>query len=81
MPQVWHGEAYDYPADPESGATRVRLTTSLMHHCNVYCEQGYGSPDGRRVAILRSFNADPTMIGHVYAARVPEAFLESLSGS
>ena len=50
MPQIWHGEAFDYPADPESGATRVRLTTSLMHHCNVYCEHGYSSPDGRRIA-------------------------------
>jgi hypothetical protein len=59
MPQIWHGEAFDYPADPESGATRVRLTTSLLHHCNVYCEHGYSSPDGRRIAILRSFYADP----------------------
>jgi hypothetical protein len=24
------------------------------------------------------YNADPYMVGHVYAARVPEGFLESL---
>jgi hypothetical protein len=59
MPLTWIGEAFDYPADPESGATRVRLTTSLMHHCNIYCEHSYSSPDGRRIGILRSFNADP----------------------
>ncbi|NQU11356.1 hypothetical protein HQ590_11225 [bacterium] len=59
MPLTWLGEAFDYPADPESGATRVRLTTSLKHHINVYCEHSFSSPDGKRIAILRSFHADP----------------------
>ncbi len=59
MPIIWFGEAYDYPADPDSGATTVRLTTSLYHHCNVYPEHGYSSADGRRIAILRSHSADP----------------------
>lgn len=59
MPLTWHGEAYDFPADPETGVTTVRLTSSLYHHINIYCEQGFASPDGRRVAILRSRFADP----------------------
>jgi len=61
MPITWLGEAYDYPADPETGVTTVRLTTSLYHHINVYCEHAYSSPDGRRIAILRSRNADPRL--------------------
>jgi len=59
MPITWLGEAYDYPADPETGVTTVRLTTSLYHHINVYCEHGFASPDGRRFAILRSPFCDP----------------------
>ena len=59
MPLTWMGEAYDYPADPETGVTTVRLTTSLYHHINVYCEHSFSSPDGRRIAILRSRFADP----------------------
>jgi hypothetical protein len=55
------GEAYDFPADPESGATTVRLTTSLYHHVNVYFDRGFSSPDGRRIAILRSPFCDPRM--------------------
>lgn len=61
MPWIWMGEAFDYPADPESGATSVRLTTTLKHHVNVYCEHSYSSPDGTRIAILRSDCADPRM--------------------
>ena len=59
MPITWLGEAYDCPADPETGVTTVRLTTSLYHHVNVYYDRGFSSPDGRRVAILRSPSCDP----------------------
>src|SRR5687767_11597456 len=59
MPLIWNGEAYDFPADPETGVPTVRLTTSLYHHVNVYYDRGFGTPDGRRVAILRSHFADP----------------------
>lgn len=59
MPLTWMGEGYDFPADPESGATTFRLTTSAMHHINVYCEHSFSSPNGKRIAILRSFHADP----------------------
>ena len=61
MPFIWMGEAMDYPADPESGATTVQLTASLYHHVNVYYDRGFSSPDGRRVAILRSHNCDPRL--------------------
>jgi hypothetical protein len=59
MPLTWLGEAYDYPADPETGITTVRLTTSLYHHINIYYDRGFASPDGRRIAILRSAFCDP----------------------
>ena len=59
MPRIWEGEAYDYPADPETGVTTVRLTTSLYHHINIYYDRGFASPDGRRIAILRSPFCDP----------------------
>lgn len=59
MPVTWLGEAYDYPADPETGITTVRLTSSLYHHINIYYDRGFASPDGRRVAILRSAFCDP----------------------
>lgn len=61
MPITWLGEAFDYPADPETGVATVRLTSSLYHHVNVYYDRGFASPDGRRVAILRSHNADPRL--------------------
>jgi hypothetical protein len=59
MPLTWLGEGFDYPPDPETGVATARLTTSLYHHINVYCEHAYSSPDGRRIAILRSRFADP----------------------
>ncbi len=40
--------------DPDSGALVVRLTTAAAISSNIYCEQPYSSPDGRRVAIIRS---------------------------
>jgi hypothetical protein len=61
MPLIWTGEAFDYPPDPETGVRTVRLTTTLKHHVNVYCEHAYCSPDGKRIAILRSDNADPRL--------------------
>ena len=59
MALIWLGEAFDYPADPQTGVTTVRLTTSLYHHCNVYVEHGYSDPAGNRIAILRSHLCDP----------------------
>lgn len=61
MPIIWLGEAYDFPADAETGITTVRLTSSLYHHINIYYDRGFSSPDGKRVAILRSPNCDPRL--------------------
>lgn len=61
MPIPWLGEAFDYPPDPETGVQVTRMTTSLKHHVNVYCEHSFSSPDGKRIAILRSWNADPRL--------------------
>jgi hypothetical protein len=54
-------EALDRPLDPETGVFTVRLTASALHSINIYCEQPYTSPDGRRIAIMRSADADPRM--------------------
>ncbi len=61
MPIPWIGEGFDYPVDPETGVRVTRMTTTLKHHVNVYCEHSYSSPDGKRIAILRSPNADPRL--------------------
>lgn len=49
----WKYEACDLKPDPVSGAKIAALTTSPCVSNNIYCEQPYTSPDGRRVAILR----------------------------
>jgi len=55
----WVAEACDLNFDPESGALITRLTGSCMHNINIYCEQPYTSPDGRRIAYMRSSGPDP----------------------
>jgi hypothetical protein len=76
MAITWMGEACDFAADPVSGATRVRLTTSLYHHVNVYHEHACSTPDGRRIAILRSHFCDPRMppydllVGDLYSLKI-----------
>lgn len=57
----WLGEACDLPPEPETGTGLTRLTSAVMANINIYCEQPYTSPDGRRIAILRSPYADPRM--------------------
>ena len=59
MNLFWMGEACDLPPEPETGTAVTRLTASAMSNINIYCEQPYTSPDGRRIAILRSPYADP----------------------
>ncbi len=53
MKITWASEACDRAFDPESGARLSQLTSSAATSTNVYCEQPYTSPDGRRVVILR----------------------------
>ncbi len=55
----WKAEACDLPPDPHSGAPICRLTASAMHNINIYFEQPYTTPDGRRIAYLRAHHADP----------------------
>ncbi len=57
----WMSEACDLPAEPATGTFITRLTSAVMSNINIYCEQPYTSPDGRRIAILRSPYADPRM--------------------
>ncbi len=57
----WHAEACDLAPDPCSGARITRLTSSVMSNVNLYFEQPYGSPDGRRIAYARSTTADPRL--------------------
>ncbi len=40
--------------DPDSGALVFRLTSMPLWSHNIYCEQPYGSPDGKRVLIGRT---------------------------
>ena len=53
------GEACDLGHDPVSGARITRLTSAVMTNVNIYCEQPYTSSDGRRIAVIRSPEADP----------------------
>ncbi len=55
----WCGEACDLIHDPVSGALITRLTCSIMNNINIYCEQPYTSPDGKRIAYTRSYGPDP----------------------
>lgn len=59
MANRWLSEACDQYPDPESGAAITRFTTAVTNQCNIYCEQPYTTPDGKRIAIVRSANADP----------------------
>jgi hypothetical protein len=53
MPVQWMQESCDLYDDPESGARIVQLTSSSMTSNNIYGEQPYTSPDGKRVIIAR----------------------------
>ena len=64
MPVTWRSEACDQGYDPESGAFIVRLTQSARHSINIYGELPYTTPDGKRIAIMRSEDADPRFATH-----------------
>ena len=55
----WEAEACDLGPDPETGAWITRMTSTVMSNINIYYEQPYGTPDGRRFAYLRAPSADP----------------------
>jgi hypothetical protein len=54
MPVQWMQESCDLYDDPVSGARIVQLTSSSMTSNNIYGEQPYTSPDGKRIIIARS---------------------------
>lgn len=47
-------ECCDLGYEPLSGARLIRLTTSALISNLIYCEQPYGSPDGKRIALMRA---------------------------
>jgi len=55
----WGAEACDLGPDPESGAMVTRMTSAVMANTNIYCEQPYTTPDGKRIAVVRSQAANP----------------------
>lgn len=59
MAIVWRSEACDLAPDHVSGAKITRLTQAAFHSTNLYYEQPYGTPDGRRIAYGRSLHDDP----------------------
>jgi len=61
MEVPWMSEACDFPAEAETGTYITRMTSTVMANINIYCEQPYTTPDGRRIAILRAPYADPRM--------------------
>ena len=59
MAIVWDAEACELGPDPQTGAWITRMTSTVMSNINIYYEQPYGTPDGRRFAYLRAPGADP----------------------
>jgi hypothetical protein len=53
MPIQWAQESCDRRDDPVSGARIIQLTSAAAISNNIYGEQPYGSPDGRRILITR----------------------------
>ena len=49
-------EASDWGVDPDSGARVIRLTSAAAWSHNIYCEEPYGSPDGRRLLVARAYD-------------------------
>lgn len=49
-------EGADWGTDPDSGARVIRLTSAAAWSHNIYCEQPYGSPDGRRFLVARAYD-------------------------
>ncbi len=54
MPINWAAESSDLYDEPVSGARVIQLTSGGYTSNNIYCEQPYTSPDGKRVIIARS---------------------------
>jgi hypothetical protein len=53
MPVRWAQESSDRRDDPVSGARIIQLTSAVAVSNNIYGEQPYTSPDGKRIIIAR----------------------------
>ena len=53
MPALWAQESCDRRDDPVSGARIIQLTSAALISNNIYGEQPYGSPDGKRILMSR----------------------------
>jgi hypothetical protein len=53
MPTIWAQESSDRRDDPVSGARIIQLTSAAAISNNIYGEQPYTSPDGKRIIIAR----------------------------
>jgi hypothetical protein len=53
MPIQWASESADRRDDPVSGARIIQLTSAAAISNNIYGEQPYTSPDGKRIVIAR----------------------------
>lgn len=53
MPTKWMAESSDRRDDPASGARIIQLTSAVAISNNVYGEQPYTSPDGKRIVVAR----------------------------
>lgn len=52
-PTMWAQESCDLRDDPVSGARIIQLTSAVAVSNNIYGEQPFGSPDGKRIVIAR----------------------------
>lgn len=76
----WIYEACDLKPDPVSGAKIARLTNAVAISNNVYCEQPYTSPDGKRIAVVRFWGLAPDYETAMYVADLESILLTRVRG-
>lgn len=59
VPHQWWPESSDLPEEFPSGARVRSVTCSPAITHNIYLEQPYNSPDGKRFALFRTLQGDP----------------------
>ena len=68
MPTMWASESADRRDDPVSGARIIQLTSAAAISNNIYGEQPYTSPDGKRIVIARCqdfcFDTEGSLLVH-----------------
>lgn len=82
IPTQWAQESCDRQDDPISGARIIQLTSAAAISNNIYSEQPYASPDGRRILIARCqdfcWDESGTLLVHeldpLKTTRIPGSF-------